>query len=88
MGRIDVRVSPKNSRNAVELKNGVIKVYVTAPPVDGEANEAVCKLVAARLGVPKTNVRVVRGDTSKTKTLEVEGLIDETILSRLTQSCV
>lgn len=88
MGRIDVRVSPKSSRNAVELKNGVIKVYVTAPPVDGEANEAVCKLVAARLGVPKTNVRVVRGDTSKTKTLEVEGLIDETILSRLTQSCV
>lgn len=52
---------------------------VTAPPDAGRANIAVRVLVGKALGVPKTSVRVVRGDTSRHKLLEVDGIDQETV---------
>ena len=60
-----------------------MQVLVTAPPDDGKANAAVCKVVAAALGVPKTSVSVVRGQAARTKTLEVSGLSAEDVEARL-----
>jgi uncharacterized protein YggU (UPF0235/DUF167 family) len=55
---------------------------VTAPPDDGKANAAVCRLVASALGVPKSAVTVVRGHSARVKTLEVDG-VDEQDVDRL-----
>jgi uncharacterized protein len=47
---------------------------VTAPPVDGKANDAVRKLLARQLGLPPGRVTVVRGETARDKLIEVDGL--------------
>jgi len=49
-------------------------VSVTAPPVDGEANAALCKLIAKRAGVARSGVSVIRGQRSREKMLRVEGM--------------
>lgn len=72
--RFDVRVSPRASRDAVQGEHaGAIKIALTAPPVDGEANAALIAFVAKQLGVAKRDVVIVRGETSRSKRLEVRG---------------
>ena len=58
------------------LRGDVVLVRVTAPPVDGKANAALCELVAERCSVPKTAVRVVRGHGSRDKVVAVDGAGD------------
>jgi uncharacterized protein len=53
---------------------GAIVIRVTAPPVDGKANAALCAFVAERAGVPRSRVRVVRGATGRDKVVRVEGV--------------
>jgi uncharacterized protein YggU (UPF0235/DUF167 family) len=53
---------------------GAIVIRVTAPPVDGKANAALCAYVAERAGVPRSRVDVVRGMTSRDKVVRVEGV--------------
>ncbi|MBK5232679.1 MAG: DUF167 domain-containing protein [Thermoleophilia bacterium] len=72
MGRIKVRLQPRASSNEiVGERGGAIVVRVTAPPVDGKANAALVKLVAKKLGVAKSKVKIVQGETSRDKLLEV-----------------
>lgn len=76
--RLSVHVTPKSSRDEiVGRRGGELRLRVTAPPEDGKANEAVRKLLAKRLGVPKSAVTVVRGESSRHKVLEVEGVTEE-----------
>jgi uncharacterized protein (TIGR00251 family) len=72
--RFVIRVSPKASRSEIIEKNGVLKAYLNSPPEDGKANKELIELVAKRYGVSKSSVAVVRGHTSRTKTLEVIGI--------------
>ena len=55
---------------------------VTAPPVDGAANEALVRLLAKRLGMAHGAVRIASGETSRTKTVEVDGVEQERARSR------
>ena len=77
---IPVRVIPRSRKNSVEWdgdgegEGGRLKVRLTAPPVDGAANEALVALLAEQLGVPKRQVVIVRGATSRLKVVEVAGL--------------
>jgi uncharacterized protein (TIGR00251 family) len=72
--RLAVHVAPKSGRDEVTGWNGTeLSVRVTAPPEGGKANAAVCRLIAARLGVPKSAVTVARGDSSRHKSLEIVG---------------
>jgi uncharacterized protein len=71
----DVLVQPRASRAKVgPVHDGRLKILVTAPPVDGEANAAVIELIAKTLGVAKSAVSVVAGATSRRKTVRVEGV--------------
>ncbi|SFB84043.1 DUF167 domain-containing protein [Tropicimonas isoalkanivorans] len=71
---IAVRVTPKASRNAVEVADdGALRVYVTTVPEAGKANAAVQKLLAKALGVPKSTLALVRGATSRDKVFRVDG---------------
>ncbi|UCF31174.1 MAG: DUF167 domain-containing protein [bacterium] len=77
--RITVRVRPRSSREAVEgWQEGMLMVRLTSPPVEGAANSALVKLLAKRLGIATRRVKIVGGERSKTKIIEVEGLtLDE-----------
>ena len=71
----DVLVQPRASRAKVgPVHDGRLKVAVTAPPVDGEANAAVVELIARTLGVAKGAVEVVAGASSRRKTIKVHGV--------------
>ncbi len=70
-----MKLQPGASRNAVVGKSsGQWKLAVTAPPVDGRANEACVLLLSEVLGVARAAIRILRGQTSRTKILEIEGL--------------
>jgi len=70
----DALVQPRASRAKLGPRTGDrIKIAVTAPPVDGEANAAVIELVAAAFGVPKRAVEVIAGASSRRKTIRVTG---------------
>jgi uncharacterized protein (TIGR00251 family) len=82
--RFDVKVVPRASRERLgPMVGDRIKVQVSAPPVDGAANEAVRALVARALGVPKASVSIVRGETGRNKTLRVEGATRAALLARI-----
>jgi uncharacterized protein (TIGR00251 family) len=71
----DVLVQPRASRTKVgPIHDGRLKLAVTAPPVDGEANAAVVELVAKQLGVAKSAVAVIAGESSRRKTVRVTGV--------------
>jgi len=73
--RVFVRVRPRASRNeVVGTHAGRLKVQVTAPPVDGAANQAVVDLLADYFGVPRRSVSIARGSSGRDKTVAVESL--------------
>jgi uncharacterized protein (TIGR00251 family) len=75
---LQVRVQPRAARNEITgMRGGALQMRVTAPPEGGKANAAVRKLVARRLRVGVTRVAVVRGASSRQKTLSVQGFSDE-----------
>lgn len=70
-----VHVAPRASRNAIEGEHaGAMKVRLTAPPVEGRANEALRRLLAEKLRVPTSAVRIVSGEASRTKRVSVAGV--------------
>ncbi|WP_249139041.1 DUF167 domain-containing protein [Actibacterium sp. MT2.3-13A] len=70
---IALRVTPKASRNAITREGGEIRVYVTTVPEAGKANAAVVKLLAKALGVPKSRLELLRGQTGRDKIFRVLG---------------
>jgi len=61
----------------------VLIARVAAPPVDGKANAALCKLLAGAAGVPPSRVSVVRGHTARDKTVRFEGVDEPTLRAML-----
>ncbi|MZP29005.1 YggU family protein [Heliobacterium undosum] len=81
--RFKIRVQPRASKNEVcGLLDDALKVRLTAPPVDGEANAACLQFFAKTLGLSRSQVRLVAGETSRLKTLEVEGISAEDLRKR------
>ena len=86
--RLAVRLTPRGGRDRIdgwavdEAGRRVLKVRVAAPPVEGEANAALVRLIAKALGQPKSAVRIVSGDTARIKQLEIDG-VDAEALVRL-----
>ncbi|WP_282157554.1 DUF167 domain-containing protein [Shimia thalassica] len=68
---ITVRVTPKASRNVVKVEDGQIRVYVTTVPEGGKANAAVQKLLAKQMGLAKSRLVLIRGQTARDKTFLV-----------------
>jgi uncharacterized protein YggU (UPF0235/DUF167 family) len=81
---IRVRLTPRAARERVALgPDGAYAVRVTAPPVDGRANEALCRLIADRAGVARSRVSVVRGAKARDKVVRVEGIEAADLRARL-----
>ncbi|MGH2970020.1 MAG: DUF167 domain-containing protein, partial [Solirubrobacteraceae bacterium] len=73
--QIRVRVQPRARKDElVGMRDGVLVARVSAPPVDGRANRALCRLIARRAGVAPSKVAVVRGQHSRDKLVSVDGV--------------
>jgi len=73
--QVTVRLQPRAGRDEiVGLRDGVLLVRVSAPPVDGRAKKALCKLIARQAGVAPSRVSIVRGERSRDKLVRVEGI--------------
>lgn len=84
-----VRLTPRGGRDAIDGwacdadGRPYLKVRVSAPPVEGEANAALIRLIAKTLGLPRSAVRVAAGTTARLKRLEIDGLTLQAVEARL-----
>jgi len=79
-----VRVQPRASRNEVVGPHGsAVRIRLKAPPVDGAANEALIRVLAERLEVPRSAVRIEAGASGRSKVVAIDGVDPETAARRL-----
>jgi hypothetical protein len=77
---IEIHLQPGAKRNEiVGLREGVLYAKVTALPQKGQANRALVELLARTLGIPKSNVEIIRGQSSRSKVIAVHGLTGEEV---------
>jgi uncharacterized protein (TIGR00251 family) len=77
---LDILVQPRASRAKIgPMHDGRLKIAVTAPPVDGEANAAVIELLARRLGIARGSIEVIAGASSRRKTVRIADVTDQQI---------
>jgi uncharacterized protein YggU (UPF0235/DUF167 family) len=85
--RLTVRAKPRASRSRIVKVDGLsLEAALAAPPVDGAANAALLELLSDALGVPKRALRLVVGEGSRNKVVEVSGLAPEEAQRRLSQA--
>ena len=81
---LSVKLQPRASANEIgDVLGNELRIKVTAPPVDAAANEALVKLLAQQLNCPRNRVDLIRGHTSRHKTLKLYGLAAEDVLKSL-----
>jgi uncharacterized protein (TIGR00251 family) len=72
---LKIRVQSGSSRNEIAgMREGALIVRVTAPAVEGKANEAACKLLADHCGIPQSHVEIIRGEVRRDKVVRLGGL--------------
>jgi uncharacterized protein len=72
---LEVKVMPKSGRDEIRgFANGILKVRVSAPPIEGKANVRLIELISRKIGVPRSNVTIIKGRTSRIKTINIEGV--------------
>ena len=82
--RLDVYIQPRASKSEVAgMHDGVIKIRIAAPAIENAANLALVEFVANQLGIAKRSVRIVSGQASRRKMLEIDGLTGEEIAAKL-----
>ncbi len=73
--KLIVQVQPNARRNEVlGFENGVLRVKVNAPPVEGKANKGLIELLSKALGIKKSNIEIQKGATSKRKVVMIEDM--------------
>ena len=81
--RFAVRLTPRSAVERVDgVVDGVLKVRVMAPAVEGAANASLIRLLADELGVARRDVRIVAGATSRQKLVVVDGIEPEAVVAR------
>ena len=76
---IDIRVIPRAPRTRVDgMRGGAVLIRLAAPPVDGAANDALVAFLSDTLGLPRRNIRIVSGEKSRDKRVQIDGLDDST----------
>ena len=82
--KILLRVHPNAARNeVVDFADGQLQVRVAAPPIKGKANKELIAFLSKVLGVGKSSVTIVKGHTSRSKVIAIDGLSQENVIKRL-----
>lgn len=68
---IDVRVIPNAKKTAITQEEGRLKVYLTARPIEGKANKALIDVLSDHFDVPRSCIKIIRGDRTRDKVVEV-----------------
>jgi uncharacterized protein (TIGR00251 family) len=78
---IQVKVLPRSSKDQIvgQDQQGIFKLKLTAPPVQGRANKALKEFLSKRLGVAKTNIEIISGERLRLKTVQISGLASEDV---------
>ena len=85
---IKLKIIPNSSKNDIILEDEFIKVKITAQPIENKANKALVEFLSKSFKVPKTSIEILKGDTSKEKTILIKTFDEEKracIISRLTK---
>ncbi len=82
--RLNLKVTPNARTNEVTgIRDGIIQVKINASPIKGKANSELVKYLAGLLEIPKSNISILRGHTSRNKTIEIAGRDSEEISRRM-----
>ncbi len=77
-------IQPRASRNKIlGIHNHCLKIKLTSPPVDGAANQACIRFLAKAFGLPPSRISIVRGETSRSKTIQFQAMDEQTFLKKL-----
>ena len=66
---VTLRIVPNSSKNEIIIEDEFIKVKVTAQPIENKANKALVEFLSKKFKIPKTKIEIIKGETSKDKTL-------------------
>lgn len=66
---VNIKISPNSKKNEIIKDGDIIKIKITAQPIDGKANKAVIEFLSKNFKIPKTSIKIVKGETSKEKTI-------------------
>jgi uncharacterized protein YggU (UPF0235/DUF167 family) len=80
---LKARVIPRAKSNRIQFESDCLRIHVTAPASDNRANEAAIAILAEKLSIPKSRVRLVSGMKSRNKSFEILGISQSDAASRL-----
>ena len=85
--KLEVRIIPNASKDNISgwTEDGRMKIRIQSRPVDGAANKGLIQFLAKKAGVSKSGIRIIRGETSRDKVLEIDADEDD-VLNRLKES--
>lgn len=69
---LQLRISPNASKNEIIRTEEILKVKITAQPIDGKANKALIELLSKSFKIPKSSIEILKGETSKDKTILIK----------------
>lgn len=79
---IEVLIQTKTSKDEITgFHDGRLKIKISAPPVNGRANKRLIELISRHFGIPKSNVDIIKGKSSRLKTVKVSGISGESFNS-------
>lgn len=82
--RVGIKVQPRAANNALAgEQEGKLKIRITAPPVEGEANKMLIAYLSQLLKLPKKNIKIIKGDTSTQKLVELRGITDSEFIHKI-----
>ena len=79
MTRIQIKVIPKSSRQDLKMEGKTLKVWLHAPPEKGKANQELVLILAKKLHIPKSSIQIIKGESTKNKLVDIEGITLEEI---------
>ena len=83
---LSVIVVPRSSRCEIAgIHNNALRIKLTSPPVDNEANIQCCDFIAKQLGIAKRQVSIIRGKTARKKTVRIEGVTEQEVREKMLQ---
>ncbi len=83
--QLSIRLQPNSSVNkVVEIReDGIVKIKINAPAVEGKANKALCKYLHEILQIPVSNIEIIRGELSREKIIRINGIDADKVMSIL-----
>ncbi len=82
---VNIKISPNSKKNEIVREEEYTKIKITAQPIDGKANKALIEFLSKNFKIPKTSIKILKGETSKEKTILFETQ-DEEKLTKLKET--